>query len=74
LRLEGTAVVRVLVRRDGSLAAPPRLVTSSRHGVLDTEALRMVEAAAPFAPLPDGYAQPSAEFVVPVRFALRSSG
>jgi protein TonB len=74
LRMEGTAVVRVHVRRDGSLATPPQLVTSSRYGVLDAEALRMVEAAAPFAPLPEGHAQPSAEFVVPVRFSLRSSG
>lgn len=70
LRMEGTAVVRVHVRRDGTLAAPPQLVSSSRYGVLDAEALRLVEAAAPFAPLPEGYARPSAEFTVPIRFSL----
>lgn len=73
LRMEGTPVVHVRVHRDGSLAAAPRLVTSSRYGVLDAEALRMVEAAAPFAPLPEGHPHPFAEFVVPVRFSLRSS-
>ncbi|XXF78281.1 TonB family protein [Myxococcaceae bacterium GXIMD 01537] len=73
-RMEGTAVVQVWVGRDGRLAAPPRLVTSSGHGVLDAEALRMVKAAEPFAPLPDGHEGPSAEFVVPVRFFLNTPG
>lgn len=74
LGMEGTARVWVRVNRDGSLGAPPRLEGSSRFGVLDAEALRMVEAAAPFAPLPETLAREAAEFVIPVSFALRVAG
>jgi TonB family protein len=69
--MEGTALVWVRVNRDGSLAAPPRLEGSSRFRVLDAEALRMVEAAAPFSPLPPEPPWESAEFVIPVSFSLR---
>ena len=72
LGMEGTALVRVRINRDGSLAAPPRLEGSSRFRVLDVEALRMVEAAAPFAPLPLEPFRESAEFVIPVSFFLRA--
>jgi periplasmic protein TonB len=71
LGMEGTALVRIRVNRDGSLGAPPRLEGSSRFRVLDAEALRMVEAAAPFSPLPAGLSRESAELVIPVRFFLR---
>ncbi len=74
LGMEGTARVQVRVNRDGSLAGAPKLVRSSGHEVLDAEALRMVEAAAPFAPLPEGHSRPSAEFVIPVDFSLRTPG
>jgi TonB family protein len=70
LGMEGTALVRVRINRDGSLATPPRLEGSSRFRVLDAEALRMVEAAAPFAPLPAEPYRDSAEFVIPVSFSL----
>ncbi|WNG42911.1 energy transducer TonB [Archangium minus] len=73
LGMEGTARVRVRINRDGSLAAPPRLEDSSRFRVLDAEALRMVEAAAPFSPLPSALARESAEFVIPVSFSLRAA-
>jgi TonB family protein len=72
LGMEGTALVRVRINRDGSLATPPRLEGSSRFRVLDVEALRMVEAAAPFAPLPAEPSRESAEFVIPVSFSLRA--
>jgi protein TonB len=72
--MEGTARIQVSVNRDGALAGAPRLVRSSGHEVLDAEALRMVEAAAPFAPLPEGHARASAEFVIPVDFSLRTQG
>ncbi|WP_257461738.1 energy transducer TonB [Archangium lipolyticum] len=72
LGMEGTALVRVRINRDGSLGAPPRLEGSSRFRVLDVEALRMVEAAAPFAPLPAEPYRESAEFVIPVSFSLRA--
>lgn len=71
LGMEGTALVRVRINRDGSLGAPPRLEGSSRFRVLDAEALRMVEAAAPFSPLPAALSRDSAELVIPVRFSLR---
>jgi len=73
LRLEGTARVRVRLYRDGSLAGPPRLEGSSRFRVLDQEALRMVEAAAPFAPLPASLRREPVEFVIPVNFSLRAA-
>ncbi|HSP77862.1 MAG TPA: TonB family protein [Myxococcaceae bacterium] len=73
LRQEGTARVRERLHRDGSLAGPPRLEGSSRFRVLDLEALRMVEAAAPFAPLPASLPQEPVEFVIPVSFSLRAA-
>jgi protein TonB len=74
LGMTGTARVRFRVQRDGSLAESPRLARSSGHEVLDAEALRMVEAAAPFAPLPESTSRPDAEFVIPVDFSLRAGG
>jgi len=73
LRLEGTARVHVRINRDGSLAGPPRLEGSSRFRVLDLEALRVVEAAAPFSPLPSELSRESVEFVIPVSFSLRAA-
>lgn len=72
LGMEGTAHVQLRVRSDGSLMEPPRLVRSSGQEVLDAEALRMVEAAAPFEPMPESASRPSAGFVIPVVFSLRS--
>jgi periplasmic protein TonB len=66
--LEGTVEVEVVVRADGGLAAPPRIVASSGHDLLEREVERMVGAAAPFPPLPAGWAEPTATFRVPVRF------
>jgi TonB family protein len=73
LRLEGTARVLVRINRDGSLAGPPRLEGSSRFRVLDLEALRVVEASAPFSPLPPELSRESVEFVIPVSFSLRAA-
>lgn len=67
---EGTALVLVHVRRDGSLDGTPRIAESSGFDLLDKEALAMVGRAAPFAALPDGLPQPTAELRVPVRFHL----
>ncbi len=66
--LEGTVVVRVVVRPDGTLAAAPTVDASSGHEVLDDEALRIVARAAPFAP-PIGHGGPLT-LRVPVRFHL----
>ena len=73
LKLEGTARVLVRINRDGSLAGPPRLEGSSRFRVLDLEALRVVEACAPFSPLPSELSRESVEFVIPVSFSLRAA-
>ncbi|WP_224240458.1 TonB family protein [Hyalangium gracile] len=72
LGMEGTAHVQLRVRGDGTLLEPPRLVRSAGQEVLDVEALRMVEAAAPFEPMPESASRPHAAFVIPVVFSLRS--
>lgn len=72
-RLEGTAKVRVRINRDGSLADRPHVVASTTHDLLDREALRMVEVAAPFAPLPNGFSEQTQEFVIPIKFQLPRS-
>ena len=72
LGMQGTAYVQLLLRQDGSLMEAPRLVTSSGHDILDAEALRMVEAAAPFEPFPEAASRPDAGFVIPVVFSLRA--
>lgn len=71
LGMQGTTLVQIRLRQDGSLVEAPRVVTSSGHDILDAEALRMVEAAAPFEPFPDGASRPDAGFVIPVVFSLR---
>ncbi len=70
LGLEGTAVVSLLLWPDGRLAGAPRLQRSSGYEALDREALRMVRAAAPFAPPGGAGDSAKAAFSVPVRFAL----
>lgn len=70
LGLEGRAVLGVRIDRAGHLVGKPKILESTSHGILDDEALRMVEAAAPFPPLPDGYPKLEAEFMIPIRFRL----
>lgn len=68
--LEGTAMVRVTLRADGTLATPPVIDRSSGHDVLDREALRMVRAAAPFPSTDLSLSGDTARFVVPIQFTL----
>jgi protein TonB len=70
LGMEGRALIHLRVRRDGSLMEPPRLVSSSGHEVLDAEALRMAEAAAPFEPMPESASRTDAGFIIGVEFFL----
>jgi periplasmic protein TonB len=70
LGLEGEAEVRIVVRSDGSLGAEPELLRSTGHDVLDEEVLRLAKAVAPYPPLPAGYPDGEAEFLIPVVFAL----
>ncbi len=67
---QGTVTVRAHVARDGSLAQEPEVVRSSGFGALDREALRMVRAAAPFAPLPTGFEGATREVLLPIEFVL----
>lgn len=50
-KLYGSLLMHVAIRADGSLESV-RLVRSSKHKVLDDAAIRIVRAAAPFAPFP----------------------
>jgi protein TonB len=67
---EGRARLRIAVRRDGALAAAPRLLASSGHAVLDREAERMARAAAPFPPAPPELARRIVDIELEVRFDL----
>lgn len=67
---QGTSLVRVVVRRDGSLATTPRVLRSSGFVDLDRAALAAIEDALPFGPMPDDLA-PGRErlsITIPVRF------
>ena len=71
LGLQGVATILVAVDSRGRLIRPPRLAHTSGVAALDHEALRMVQAAAPFTP-PAGAAPHATplEVQVPVRFSL----
>jgi protein TonB len=67
--LEGLTRLRVHVRADGSLDGPPEVTSSSGHPLLDREALRMVEAAAPF-PAFSASGRSTLTLALTVRFSL----
>lgn len=69
LGLVGTTTVRFCVRRDGHLACPPTVQNPS-HPLLDDAALRIVQAAAPFPPLPSFASREVVHFNVDIRFSL----
>jgi len=71
LGLEGKALVKIAVLRDGTLAEDPIIYRSSGQKVLDKEALRMVRAATPLLPLPNEFEKETASLVIPVQFHLR---
>ena len=70
LGLEGEAEVRIVVGQNGALLRDPELLESTGHDVLDEEVLRLAKAVAPYPPLPDGYTETEAEFLIPVVFEL----
>lgn len=68
---QGISIFTVEVRRDGTLIGAPHLVRSSGFDDLDRAALAAIEAATPFAPLPDDLA-PELERVrvrLPIEFS-----
>lgn len=69
-RIEGTAVLRFVMDREGKLISY-RLERGSGHSVLDEAVREMIERASPFPPLPPEIQQASLELVVPVSFYLR---
>lgn len=70
LGLEGRVIVVVTIDKQGALAEPPRVHTSSGHEILDEDALRAVRAAAPFPPLPGGYRGATRQIAIPVKYRL----
>jgi TonB family protein len=70
LGLQGVATVLVAVDTRGRLVRPPRLARTSGVAALDDEALRMVQAAAPFPPPAGASLTAPVEVQVPVRFSL----
>jgi protein TonB len=70
--IEGRALVLARVDRAGELLGAPELRRSAAHPALDAEAVRMVEAAAPFPPLPGGWPDPELELSIPVLFSVKA--
>lgn len=70
-RDQGTAVVRLAIRRDGSLVRAPRVIRTSGHDDLDDAALVAVRQSLPFERVPSDVAVGHTELVVvvPVEFA-----
>ena len=68
---QGTALLKLTVRRDGTLAGPPRLLRSSGFADLDAEAISAVKRTLPFAPLPPSLAPGRA--TVPVLLSVEFS-
>ncbi|WP_157069134.1 TonB family protein [Sandaracinus amylolyticus] len=60
---QGTSVVELVVRRDGTLARAPRVVRSSGFDDFDGAAIAAIRSTIPFSPLPDD--------LVPGRESLR---
>lgn len=70
-RDQGTTVVRVTVRLDGSIVGRPRVSRSSNYSDLDQAALEAVIASLPFAPIPADLARgrTQLEVTLPVAFS-----
>lgn len=70
-RDQGTAVVRVSVRLDGSIVGRPRISRSSGYHDLDQAALEAVIASLPFAPIPADLAhgRTQLEVTLPIAFS-----
>lgn len=68
-RMEGEALLRVVIERDGKLRFRA-LEEASGYLLLNQAALEMVERADPFPAVPDEITGPTFEFLVPVEFRL----
>lgn len=70
LRIEGEAVLRIVIDRSGQMQQVS-LVQRSGNRLLDKAALEMAQRANPFPPMPEKDLREQLEFVVPVAFMLR---
>ncbi|MGA1997531.1 MAG: cell envelope integrity protein TolA [Bryobacteraceae bacterium] len=68
-RLSNMAVVTFVIRRDGSIAGPPRLLERSGNDALDISGQRAILDAAPFPALPPQFNKDEVE--VRMRFSLK---
>ena len=71
--LEGKAVVRFTISRDGALSEHPRLVRSSGAEILDNAAMAAIKSAAPFPALPDSFSRERLQVELPMDFRLTES-
>jgi protein TonB len=69
-RIEGTALLRFAIRRDGTVTSW-RIEQSSDSAILDTSVERMITRASPLPPPPENVPGDPVELTVPVRFRLR---
>ena len=67
--MEGQVVVRLVIQRDGSLQSSS-MTRSSGFRELDESAVRLVQRAAPYPPVPDTLAGTVFEFLLPITYAL----
>jgi len=70
LRIEGEAVLRIVIDRSGQ-TQQVSLAQRSGNRLLDKAALAMAQRANPFPPMPENDLRAQLEFVVPVAFLLR---
>jgi protein TonB len=69
IRKEGTVLIHVVLKQDGSLAQSG-VAKSSGHSLLDKAALRAVESVGTFPPLPPELNRDELVFEVPISFKL----
>ena len=66
---EGIVVLYLYLDHGGHVLIS-KIAASSGRNILDEEVLRMVKAAEPFPPFPASWERPTAEFTIPISFAL----
>lgn len=71
MQLSGLVNVSVSINKKGNIVKVPSIVKSSGYALLDKEALRMVNAAAPFDTLPVEFKNEYLAILIPVEFDLR---
>ena len=73
LRLEGTVLVKVTIRYDGTVLQTA-LEKSSGSEILDGAALQLLELANPLPPFPENFESDEITFIAPISYSLKLSG